>query len=263
MMRLACLAALLISLTGTASAGDKNAELARTWNAAQVWLPGEVAAVSVDAIPSAPPPRAIVLYAHGCDGPSRITTVTARFLAKAGYLVVAPDSFAREDKPTSCDPKLPRGGLHRAVLGWRQDEMRFALTRLQGMDNLAGVPLILMGHSEGAITAATLIAPGIDMRIIEGWTCHAGWPEYRGLNGPAGQPVLALLGEDDPWFRLPFMQGDCGSFMWPASPQVSQVYRAPSYLAGKHWLSSDRDVQVLILDFIAEHLFEQGQGGSE
>jgi hypothetical protein len=38
-----------------------------------------------------------------------------------------------------------------------------------------------MGHSEGAIAVATLDAPPVAARIIEGWTCHAGWPEYRGL----------------------------------------------------------------------------------
>jgi hypothetical protein len=32
--------------------------------------------------------------------------------------------------------------------------------------------------------------------------------------------------------------------------QRSLVYRAPDYLAGKHWLSSDPATQVTILDFL-------------
>lgn len=250
-MRAAVFAALLLLSAVSARAGGD--EVARTWDAAQVWLPGTVTAVSVDALEGAEVPRGVVLYAHGCDGPSRITTTTARFLANAGYLVVAPDSFAREDKPVSCDAAQSRGGLHRAVLGWRQDEMRFALERLRGIVALEDAPIILMGHSEGALTTATLTAPAVALRIIEGWTCHAGWPEYRGLNVPVGQPVLALLGEDDPWFRLPVLHGDCGAFM-QGDAQVSQVYRKPGYLAGKHWLSADRDVQTMILEFIAAHL---------
>lgn len=247
------LALLLALCAGVARAGDP--EVMRTWQAAQVWLPGTVSPVSVDALAQAAPPRAVVLYAHGCDGPSRITDVTARFLAGAGYLVIAPDSFAREDKPTSCIAAQARGGLHRAVLGWRQKEMRHALGRIDGIDALADAPVVLMGHSEGATTTATLIAPGIDLRIIEGWTCHAGWPEYTGLAVRPGQPVLALLGEDDPWFRQPLLHGDCGAYMQGPN-QVSKVYAEPGYLAGKHWLSTDKDVQALILDFIASHLPE-------
>ncbi|PVA11991.1 hypothetical protein DC366_03480 [Pelagivirga sediminicola] len=248
----AAIVALFLALLAPAARAD-NAELARTWQGARVWLPGTVQDTRVAALPDSPAPRAVVLYAHGCNGLSRITTVTARFLAGAGYLVVAPDSFARADKPVSCDASQARGGLHRAVLGWRQAEMRHALSQLRGIEALKDAPIILMGHSEGAITAATLMAPDIAMRIIEGWTCHSGWPEYWGLKAPEGQPVLALVGENDPWFRLPVLRGDCGAFM-QGGAQVSQVYRAPDYLAGKHWLSTDKDVQALILDFIASHL---------
>jgi dienelactone hydrolase len=248
----AVLCAAVLALGAPVAQADV-AELARTWEAAQVWLPDTVAHTSVAALADAQTPRAVVLYAHGCDGLGRITTVTARFLAGAGYLVVAPDSFARQDKPVSCDAAQARGGLHRAVLGWRQEEMRFALSRLRGTDALAHTPIILMGHSEGGITAATMQAADAAMRIIEGWTCHAGWPEYRGLDADEGQPVLALIGADDPWFRQPVLSGDCGAFM-QGEVQVSKVYTAPDYLAGKHWLSADRNVQKLILDFMAAHL---------
>lgn len=246
------LRALLLALCASVAQAD-DAEVARTWDAAQVWLPGTVNATSVDALAGVEAPRAVVLYAHGCDGPSRITTVTARFLAEAGYLVVAPDSFARQDKPASCDPAQARGGLHRAVLGWRQDEMRHALDRLRGIAAMAAAPVVLMGHSEGGITVATMQAPDVAMRVIEGWTCHAGWPEYLGLNAPGDQPVLALVGDDDPWFRLPVLHGDCGAVM-QGDAQVSEVYTAPGDLAAKHWLSADGKVQTLILNFIETHL---------
>ncbi|MEI4263964.1 hypothetical protein [Roseovarius sp. D0-M9] len=242
---------LLALCTSAAQAND--ADVARTWDAAQVWLPGRANATSVDALADVEPPRAAFLYAHGCDGLSRITTVTARFLADAGHLVVAPDSFARQDKPVSCNAAQARGGLHRAVLGWRHEEMGHALARLRETEVLKGVPIIIMGHSEGGITVATMQAPDAAMRIIEGWTCHAGWPEYRGLNAPEDQPVLALVGQDDPWFRQPVLSGDCGAFM-QGEAQVSQVYSSPDYLAGKHWLSTDKQIQGVILNFVDAHL---------
>ncbi|MGE4328264.1 MAG: hypothetical protein AB7E21_19455 [Pseudodonghicola sp.] len=247
------LCALLCALClGTMARAES--ELSRTWDAAWVFAPSAGTAgyrrLSVADLPAAltdRAPRALVVYAHGCDGLSEISAATGRFLAQAGILMVAPDSFARTDKPQSCDPTIPRGGLHRAVLGWRQEEMRLAADHLRAL--APDLPLILMGQSEGGTTVATIADIGADARVIEGWTCHAGWPEYRGLNAPEGQPVLSLVGEDDPWFRLPVLQGDCGAFM--AGPaQRSIVYRRPAVLARKHWLSSDTAVQAEITDFI-------------
>ncbi|WP_281966904.1 dienelactone hydrolase family protein [Roseovarius nanhaiticus] len=250
-MKAVLCAALFCLGAGVVHANDT--EVARTWEAAQVWLPGTVNATSIEALDEGETPRAVVLYAHGCDGLSRITTVTARFLADAGHLVVAPDSFARQDKPVSCNAAQQRGGLHRGVLRWRQQEMQYALAQLREKDELRDVPIVLMGHSEGGITVATMAAPDAAMRVIEGWTCHAGWPEYRGLNAPKGQPALALVGEEDPWFRLPVLSGDCGAFM-EGETQVSRVYSEPDHLGDKHWLSADKEVQDLILDFIDVHL---------
>lgn len=255
-MRVVVSLMLWLVFAATARADDA-ADLARTWDAAQVWLPGTVQPVTPADLPAATDAAAVVLYAHGCDGPGRIAVTIGRFLARAGYLVVAPDSFARTDKPQSCDAMRHRGGLHREVLGWRQAEMRFALDRVRAVPALAGLPVILMGHSEGGITVATMQADDVTARIVEGWTCHAGWPEYRGLNAPVGQPVLALVGENDPWFTDLDLKGDCGAFMVQDGPSRSVVYRAPYYLHSKHWLSGDKKVQALILDFIAAGLAQE------
>jgi hypothetical protein len=42
--------------------------------------------------------------------------------------------------------------------------------------------------------------------------------------------------------------------------QRSVIYRKPSYLADKHWLSSDQDVQTIILDFIRETTSKSPKG---
>ena len=250
-------------LAGATFARAGSGELERTWNAARVYVPaatsagyrmigaGEIdeTATAGDAVP-----KAVIVYAHGCSGLNRITDTTGRFLAQAGYLVIAPDSFARLEKPTSCEPGTHKGGLHRAVLGWRQDEMRHAFKQVAAMPALRGLPVVLMGHSQGAITTATIENLPVAARVIEGWTCHAGWPEYRGLAATPDQPVLALVGENDPWFRRQVLNGDCGAFMKQGmegeTASRSIVYRAPNYLNAKHWLSGDSDVQREILDFI-------------
>ena len=229
-------------------------ELDRTWAAAMIRLPGVDAPMSPSDLPARTRARGVILYAHGCDGPSRITTVSARFLAAAGYAVVAPDSFARARKPRSCDPAVPRGGLHRAVLGWRLEELDHALDRIRSLTLFDGLPIAMMGHSEGAIAVARMTAPGVALRIIEGWTCHAGWPEYHGLEAPPDQPVLSLVAADDPWFRLPVLQGDCGAFMPAGGPMRSVVFSGSGDLSRRHWLSADGTVQATILDFLSRHM---------
>jgi|TARA_B100000315_G_C14465327_1_gene535714 dienelactone hydrolase len=41
------------------------------------------------------------------------------FLAELGYDVIAPDSFARREAPTSCKPLVRKGGLCRNALAMR------------------------------------------------------------------------------------------------------------------------------------------------
>lgn len=261
--RLAAAVLALAALVVAASNGlaTEQEELERTWDKAWVYAPDRsetgyrtMTTADLGAYAPAGPsrPAAVVLYAHGCDGLGRISVASASFLARAGHLVVAPDGFARQDKPVSCDPPRHLGGLHREVLGWRHAEMRHAAEMLARLPGLDGVPVVLMGHSEGGITTATVKDIAVSGRIVEGWTCHAGWPEYHGLNAAADQPVLALVGDNDPWFRLPVLTGDCGAFMKPGSASRSVVYRSPDPLSGKHWLSSDSGVQQLILAFIQD-----------
>jgi hypothetical protein len=249
-----------ILYAGCANGTPTDADLRRTWEGAWVYLPASNGAgyrqTITDDLPTAlrslrEKPHGIILYAHGCDGLSEISASTGRFVAQAGYVLVAPDDFARQGKPVSCDPATHAGGLDRAVLGWRQDELRFAFTRLRAVASLRNLPIVLMGHSEGAIAVATVTGFPVSARVVEGWTCHSGWPEYRGLHAAPGEPVLALAAENDPWFKLPVLIGDCGAFMQEGQSR-SIVYRAPGYLADKHWLSSDPDVQHEILAFIGK-----------
>jgi dienelactone hydrolase len=260
-----CLSALGLVAVSVAGHGQET-ELDRTWRSAMVFAPAgnaagyerlETAGLETYLAGQQLRPTALILYAHGCDGLSEISKETGRFLARAGYLVVAPDSFARVTKPVSCDPTRRIGGLHREVLRWRQDELRYADDRIATIAGLRDVQVVLMGHSEGAIAVATVTNAQAAARIVEGWTCHAGWPEYQGSAAPFGQPVLALVGESDPWFEAPVLHGDCGAYLKGAR-QRSLVYRAPNYLAAKHWLSSDPAAQVTILDFLYSAVNEKG-----
>ena len=250
---------LLAALPELSPAAAEDADLLRTWQRASVIVPVEAGLIRgwIDDIderlPATLPPRPTVIYLHGCAGPGRISHDAARLLAEAGYAVIMPDSFAREHKPKSCDPARLVGGFHRGVLGWRQAEANQAIREARRRAWVDADNVFLWGFSEGGTTAATVTGEAVNARIVEGWTCHAGWGEYRGLDAPAAEPVLALLGAEDPWFRPAWLRGDCGAFMEGRDESVSIVYARPSFLATKHHLSWHPDVQALILEFLARH----------
>ncbi len=195
--------------------------------------------------------KAAIVYLHGCDGLHALDEKTADLLASRGFLVVMPDSFARLAKPTSCDAAQTRGGLHREVLGWRHEEAAWALARLAALPAVDVKRIFLYGFSEGAIAAATYVGEGLRGRVIEAWTCHAGWPEYQGLRAGPGEAVLALTSQNDPWFQDPALRGSCAEAIGPSSLlRYSIVFRPPHPAASHHDLMWNFDARGAVLKFL-------------
>jgi dienelactone hydrolase len=254
---LACSA--LLGAAGSRADAPARDEVARTfWLGRVAYLSsGSVATASVaTAWPAlrALPARtfkATIVYLHGCDGINAISLDTADLLAAAGYLVVLPDSFARLDKPVSCLAAAWRGGLHRDVLAWRQAEADRAIREARSLPAVDADEIFLYGLSEGAIAAATYRGQTLRGRVIEAWTCHAGWPEYRGLNAEPGEAVLSLTSENDPWFQDPFLRGDCGDSIGVSTPlRRSVVFRPPHPAASQHDLLWNADARREVFDFL-------------
>ena len=222
------------------------AELQRTWNAALVRIPAASgASVSMttaelaDWRPGDGRKLPAVVYMHGCSGLWLGSRARVELMAEMGFVTVAPASLARRKYAQSCDPAGFRSGMYREVLELRQHDAAFALERVHELPFVDRDRVILMGLSEGAIVTATFRPEGpgqkIAARIIEGWTCHAGWPEYKGLHADEGEAVLSLLAANDPWFQAEWVRGDCGAWMTGDSGSLSVVYSDPG-LEDRHEL---------------------------
>ncbi len=240
-----------------ADTGRNPDELSRTLQSAIVYLPngsGKSRQSRFSELPAyldAHPRVGIVIYAHGCVGITHIDHNAGKFLAAEGYVFIAPDGFARKIKPASCRPLLQKGGLHREVLTWRHAEIDHALRHIRMLAGSAN-PVALVGHSEGGITVATLRTIPVRARVIEGWTCNAGWPEYNGINAPASEPVLSLVGENDRWFQHPDLRGNCEAFMDQNDRSI--VFRKPDVLHNNHWLTSKKRVRRIVAGFLDRHM---------
>ncbi len=189
-----------------------------------------------------------VVYLHGCSGLDQVSSATASFLAAAGNVVFSPDSFARTGKPASCNVATHESGLDRNVLALRQTEAANAVAQVKRLRFVDSRHVYLYGFSEGAIATATAREISVRAGIVEGWTCHAAWPEYVGLRIPPGQPALTLTSQNDPWFQADWARGNCGAFMKGCAGSRSVVFAAPDPLSGQHYVSERINVQATILN---------------
>jgi dienelactone hydrolase len=192
-------------------------ELQRTWDGAKVRIPLDSGIIKASMKNLKPIPAGrkfpTVIYMHGCNGFWTGTDWRVDFLASLNFAAIAPDSYARIKKPTSCQPLKHKYGMYRPTLIIRQNEASYAIREARKLPWVDKNNIFLMGLSEGGITVATLSGELVKARIIEGWGCHAGWYEYHGLNAPDSEPVLSLVADKDPWFKNPVFHGDCGEFM--------------------------------------------------
>ena len=261
-----------VLIAGDAAWADQatdSAELERTWLAAKVFLPKgafqrdvpfpsdvrdlpDLSALETKARGTRLP---VVIYMHACAGFGGDGYDTARFLVGEGYAVLAPDSFAREHKPVSCDPDKLVGSLHRDAVTFRVAEAIHAIRKTRGFRWVDQERFFLMGWSEGAIATAKLSGEPVTARVIEGWHCQAGddWSHNRGLDAPESEPVLALLAGDDPWYSQfksePWFQGDCGRFMSKTNGSRSFVFDSDE-LRYSHSLLWNDAVRRLVLAFL-------------
>lgn len=245
---------------GTANAPD---ELARTWDGAIVAIPKNYfkldLAQATPAIGAGPMKNVardltkipgeikipLVIYLHGCGGFGYAGRADIDFLVSNGYAIIAPDSFSRKYKPKSCDPKTYKGGFHRGVLSFRLAEAKYAHEKAKALPWVDKQNIFMMGFSEGGLTSAQYDRGGLAGRIILGWTCNHSWPEYRGISGPRGEPILAVVASKDPWFiNYRDTWGDCGAM---ASGRKIESIIVDASL---HHVQSIPDIQKKILQFL-------------
>ena len=202
----------------------------------------------------------IVIFAHGCSGTVSITHNRIDFLVDNGYVVIAPQSFARKKYARSCDPMIHRGGMYREILSMRHEDIRHVVRNVRRFDWVNTGQVVLMGHSEGGIIAATYVSNSkddyVDMRIIEGWTCRSqgpyGWFEYHGLKSKKETPVLALVSKLDPWFQKEWSKGDCGKFL-KNNKSKSYVFDS-DYIKRSHQPLNFKEVQNITNKFMKNNL---------
>lgn len=281
-LRFVLIAVLTVSL-GCQTVGNVTgdlAELKRTWDGAFVYLPaGRLVMPNAVRLSAEDGARAyrlvmkeanaradfanipagtrypVIVYMHGCNGISGHDSQAAIFLAGTlGVAVIQPSSFAREYRPRNCDPKGKSGGAFRGALDFRIVEANYAIRAARKLPWIDPENAILMGHSEGGITTSKFIGERVNARVVSGATCHYGWDDWSGLDAPETEPVLALLGADDPWVvGKPWWGEDCGSLMSKTNGSRSIVVSDGAF-ANLHAVLFAPEVKRAVVAFIKAHI---------
>lgn len=191
-------------------------------------------------------PVPAVVFMHGCTGLRNMEPLKA--LARAGFAVIAPDSFARRFRPLQCRPSERRGGENIYVYDFRLAEISYGLHRMAALSWIDSTRLFLMGVSEGGVAAALYRGEDFRARVIAQWTCH-GRPFVSGLAAGPREPVLAIVRSNDPWYdssRTRDQKGDCGAFFKERHSSASLVLEG----GDKHDVFDEPTVVHKVVDFL-------------
>ncbi len=157
-----------------------------------------------------------VIYMHSCSGYGSAGMGHIHALVDHGYAVIAPNSFARTFKPLNCDPESRTFGTFPGAMAMRLAEAWAAHAFALSLPWVDQHNIFMMGFSEGGATTARYAHGGLAGRVIIGWNClpsaqESLWSPYIGIKGPLNEPVIAVLGGNDPWFKRPELSGDCST----------------------------------------------------
>ena len=171
-----------------------------SWDKAIVFTPQSNDPIKVADIKTTRP-LPVVLYLHGCTGIVDWHDYDwGRTLSGNGYIVIMPDSMAREGRIPNCDSALKRGGMFPKAHEYRQEEIEYALTQLLASPQANKDKLFLAGHSEGGTAVAITQHVGFKANVILAWTCTFTFePALDGIKSPKDVPILAVAATRDEW----------------------------------------------------------------
>jgi hypothetical protein len=150
--------------------------------------------------------RGILLLLHGCNrvrSLPRWTRRWIRYFRNEGFRVVVPNSFAEPRQRSQCDrvkrkryllPSLRKRAVQDQVSRFRVAQTYRTVRVLR--KQYPGLPILIWGHSEGAIVARYL-SEGIAGVFLTGNRCEGC------VLFPRDIPYLAFIGSSDPFIVRP------------------------------------------------------------
>ncbi len=187
-----------------------------------------------------------VVYNHGCKGHGYSSRIALKVLSDAGFVVIAPNSFARKNRPETCDTKRKRriaGSPGRAVTAMRFEEIAYAATATPKLQWVDQQNLFIYGHSQGGRVVSAYSGEGFKAVATSGSRCPAG------VGAPADKPGIYMNAARDPWFHGKPPPGKCQT----SAPQGA-LHTHPVYDTNKHVVLALPEAQMALINFLKANL---------
>ena len=193
-------------------------------------------------LPDGPATGPAIVALHGCSGPlAARDRKWAEDLARAGHIVLLPDSYATRGLGSQCrvrDRTVTAEGL-------RRDDAIAAAVWLADQPGTPAGGIVLLGWSDGGTTALAVATArmaingngeGMPERLFRGFVTF--YPGCRGAAATPGwkphAPVLILMGELDDWTPIA-----------PCRAMVGPMVRLIAYPGAYHDFDSSAPLRVM------------------
>lgn len=246
-------------------------ELERTWDNALVYLPAMLGGVHGKFLDEGQLSRIIegsvvvkkyplILFLHYCEGTGHHREDMKR-LSRLGFIVIAPDSFAREHRPLGCyEDREKYIRYFDAAIAFQKAELDYAVEKLAKFDWIDRKNMFLFGSGTGGLVVAHYEGDEFSGHLIEGWGCRGPNPIFDGIWAPEGVRVFSTVSRNTPFLlKNEGFSVDCESFIAERPESVSVVLDRPahqvswypgSYKAMIRFLMRDMGVEIepLLID---------------
>ncbi len=168
-----------------------------------------------------------IIFLHDCNGPEGPQGPLFAYLNENGFAVIAPNSFARRDRPKFCS------SANHWLDEVRMAEISFALSQVKQLRWVDQRNLFLMGQGEGGEYAARYDGTEFRGRIASGAVCARGQGRRT--------PLLVIVSQSDVVLKgIPTKCDGTNAFM--------------EIRGSTHWVWVYPESRKALLDFLLEHM---------
>ena len=206
----------------------------------------------------------VVVYMHGSgqaiDRSGDVPKLKWKYgygewVTQAGYIFVAPDSYAMKDRPSFSSPVPKENYEH--VHAIRQAEVAQAARNLATQSYTDTGEMYLLGVSEGAMAAARYHGKEFKGRLVLSWSCEPGYfTDYPKVGASSKNPFLNIMGGRDFYFGkdAPYNTqyakntGNCAAHLSMAGYKNARVIVYPE---SSHGVSYNQYMKADVVNFLS------------
>jgi len=235
-------------------------ELDKTWKEALVYLPEPLGEVSGRLLREEKLSSALlkaglkdkwplILFMHYCEGLGHHREDMKR-LSKLGFIVIAPDSFAREHRPLGCyEDREKFIRYFDAAVAFQKAELDYATQKLIEFDWIDRENLFLFGSGLGGLVVAHYEGNEFAGHLIEGWGCKGPNPIFDGIWAPPSVRVFATVSRNTPFLNKNVgFSVDCDTYIQQREDSISVVLDRPAHQVSWYPKSYKQMIRFLMRD---------------